>query len=189
MGNSKPSPFLTSLLVILTIVVLGVLIAAIGIGAYFLRDCPVQPHIPVYLIVFGVFVFLVLIVSLGLFYGLLAKDTFELLLLSLLVISVSFILYLFVFCWFIAGSVWIYSVHRPSYDPTHEPNYCNKTLYLFAFWLNTVCYGCLAVLLLCIGFSVFYICVQNTCQRPQSSASNSQQQAHYLYTVFPSTSK
>jgi len=45
----------------------------------------------------------VLIVSLGLFYGLLAKDTFELLLLSLLVISVSFILYLFVFCWFIAG--------------------------------------------------------------------------------------
>lgn len=77
----------------------------------------------------------------------------------------------------IAGSVWIYSMHPPSYDPRNQQNYCNKTLYLFAFWLNTVCYGCLAVLLLCSGCLVLYICVQNTCQRPQSSASNSQQQA------------
>uniref|UniRef100_A0A671PEY0 Si:dkey-19b23.14 n=1 Tax=Sinocyclocheilus anshuiensis TaxID=1608454 RepID=A0A671PEY0_9TELE len=94
----------------------------------------------------------------------------------MLIISVSAILFLFVVCWFITGSVWIYSVHPPSYDPTNEENYCNKTLYLFAFWLNTVCYGCLAVLLLCSGFLVLYICVQNTCQRPQSLASNSQQQ-------------
>lgn len=78
------------------------------LGAYFLRDCPVQPYIPVYLIVFGVFVLLVPIVSLGLFYGLFAKDTLEMLLLSLLVISVSFILYLFVVCWFITGEcLWI----------------------------------------------------------------------------------
>jgi len=77
----------------------------------------------------------------------------------------------------IAGSFWIYSVHPPSYDPTNEQNYCNKTLYLFAFWLNAVCYGCLAVLLLCSGCLALYICVQNTCRRPQSSASNSQQQA------------
>ncbi|KAF4111388.1 hypothetical protein G5714_008419 [Onychostoma macrolepis] len=128
MDDSKPSAFLTSLFVILAVVVLGVIIAAIGIGAYFLRDCPVQPYIPVYLIVFGVFVLLVLIVSLGLLYGTLAKDTYELLLLSMLIISVSVILYLFVVCWFITGSVWIYSVHPPSYDPTNEENYCNKTL-------------------------------------------------------------
>ncbi|KAK9972166.1 hypothetical protein ABG768_025492 [Culter alburnus] len=178
MDNSKPSPFLTSLFVILPIVVLGVLVAAIGIGAYFLRECPVQPYIPVYLIVFGVFVLLVLVVSfLGLFRGSLAKDTYELLALSMLFISISIILYLFVVCWFITGSVWIYSMHPPSYDPRNQQNYCNKTLYLFAFWLNTVCYGCLAVLLLCSGCLVLYICVQNTCQRPQSSASNSQQQA------------
>ncbi|XP_042615628.1 transmembrane protein 272-like [Cyprinus carpio] len=175
MDDSKPSSFFTSLFVVLT-VVLGVIIAAIGIGAYFLRDCPVQPYIPVYLIVFGVFVLLVLIVSLGLLFGTLAKDVFELLLLSMLIISISVILYLFVVCWFITGSVWIYSVHPPSYDPTNGQNYCNKTLYLFAFWLNTVCYGCLAVLLLCSGFSVLYICVKSTCQRPQPLASNSQQQ-------------
>uniref|UniRef100_A0A8C1KHJ8 Si:dkey-19b23.14 n=1 Tax=Cyprinus carpio TaxID=7962 RepID=A0A8C1KHJ8_CYPCA len=79
------------------------------------------------------------------------------------------------FSLFIAGSVWIYSVHPPSYDPTNGQNYCNKTLYLFAFWLNTVCYGCLAVLLLCSGFSMLYICLKSTCQRPQPLASNSQQ--------------
>lgn len=77
----------------------------------------------------------------------------------------------------IAGSVWIYSLHPPSYDPTNEEKYCNKTLYLFAFWLNTVCYGCLAVLLLCSGLLVLYICVQNTWQNTQPLASNSQQQA------------
>ncbi|KAL1271686.1 hypothetical protein QQF64_030702 [Cirrhinus molitorella] len=57
MDDSKPSSFLTSLFVILAVVVLGVIIAAIGIGAYFLRECPVQPYIPVYLIVFGIFFF------------------------------------------------------------------------------------------------------------------------------------
>uniref|UniRef100_A0A8C2EFE1 Si:dkey-19b23.14 n=1 Tax=Cyprinus carpio TaxID=7962 RepID=A0A8C2EFE1_CYPCA len=70
--------------------------------------------------------------------------------------------------------VWIYSIYPPNYNQTL--NYCNKTLYLFAFWLNTVCYGCLAVLLLCSGFLVLYICVKSTCQRPQPLASNSQQQ-------------
>lgn len=74
------------------------------LGAYFLRECPVQPYIPVYLIVFGVFVLLVLVVSfLGLFRGSLEKDTYELLALSMLFISISIILYLFVVCWFITG--------------------------------------------------------------------------------------
>ncbi|XP_056318741.1 transmembrane protein 272-like [Danio aesculapii] len=166
MDKSKPSLFLTTLLVILTLVVLGVLIAAIGIGANFLRDCPVQPNIPVYLIVLGVFFLLALIGSLGLLYGLQAKDTYEMLLLSMLVISISFILYLFVVCWFITGSVWIYSGYPPSYDPTIEQNYCNKTLYLFAFWLNTVCYGCLAILFLFSGCTVLYMCVKPYFQRP-----------------------
>lgn len=171
MDKSKPSPFLTPLLVILTLVVLGVLTAAIGIGANFLRDCPVQPNIPVYLIVLGVFVLLALIGSLGLLYGLHAKDTYEMLLLSVLVISVSFILYLFIVCWFITGSFWIYSVHPPSYDPTTEQNYCNKTLYLFAFWLNTVCYSCLlAILFLCSGCTVLHMCVKPNFQRPPSNS-------------------
>ncbi|KAK2913537.1 hypothetical protein Q8A67_001936 [Cirrhinus molitorella] len=174
MDDSKPSSFLTSLFVILAVVVLGVIIAAIGIGAYFLRECPVQPYIPVYLIVFGIFFLLVLIVSLVLLFGTSAKDIYELLVLSILIISVSAILYLFIVCWFITGSVWIYSVHPPSYDPTSQKNYCNKTLYLFAFWLNTVCYGCLAVPLLCTGFLVLHICVKISCQRPQSLASQQQ---------------
>lgn len=80
-----------------------IFICMIFLGAYFLRDCPVQPYIPVYLIVFGVFVLLVLIVSLGLLFGTLAKDVFELLLVSMLIISISVILYLFVVCWFITG--------------------------------------------------------------------------------------
>ncbi|KAL6490667.1 hypothetical protein MHYP_G00010120 [Metynnis hypsauchen] len=46
---------------------------------------------------------------------------------------------LFLFCWLIAGSVWIYSIYPANYNKTRTGQpYCNKTLYLSAFWTTTL---------------------------------------------------
>ena len=34
--------------------------------------------------------------------------------------------------WFICGSVWIYRNHVPNYKDHTSPDFCDKTLYLFA---------------------------------------------------------
>ena len=57
----------------------------------------------------------------------------------------------FLFWWFIAGNVWIYSIYAPSYDKADNVVsglYCNKTLCLFAFWTTTLSYIPLALLLI-----------------------------------------
>ena len=67
------------------------------------------------------------------------------------------VLDLFTFCWFIAGNYWIYHINKPSYDSSHGNDYCNKTLYLFAFWITTCTYivaGFLCCCLCCVGVCV-----------------------------------
>ncbi|XP_029671371.1 uncharacterized protein LOC115240385 isoform X2 [Formica exsecta] len=51
----------------------------------------------------------------------------------------------FMLGWFIIGSMWVYKEYEPNYDPALG-KYCNKTLYLFAFWLITSVYICLGVI-------------------------------------------
>jgi len=43
----------------------------------------------------------------------------------------------FLFGWFIAGCVLVYRVYPPVYDDPSNPNYCHRTVYLYAFWLVT----------------------------------------------------
>uniref|UniRef100_A0A8C2GDZ5 Uncharacterized protein n=1 Tax=Cyprinus carpio TaxID=7962 RepID=A0A8C2GDZ5_CYPCA len=46
--------------------------------------------------------------------------------------------------------VWIYSVYPPNYNQTMAGDaYCNKTLYLFAFWTTTLGNILLGLVLLC----------------------------------------
>ena len=58
------------------------------------------------------------------------------------------------FLYHFTGSYWIYHIHT-SYQHVDAalPDYCDQTLYLFAFWVQTVCYIFLAlsVLLCCAG--------------------------------------
>lgn len=49
----------------------------------------------------------------------------------------------------IPGSVWVYKEYEPNYDPT-VGKYCNKNLYLFAFWLITSVYIMLATITVCL---------------------------------------
>ena len=52
------------------------------------------------------------------------------------------VLNLFLFTWFIAGNIWVYSKYKPnpSQPPSDPLNYCNPTLYVFAFWVITASY-------------------------------------------------
>lgn len=62
----------------------------------------------------------------------------------------------FLFAWFICGNVWIYQNYQPNYDPTSGSEYCNKTLYLFAFWITTATY-------ILIGTMCFCVCCVGIC--------------------------
>ena len=131
-------------------------IACIIIGARYKDECAVQRYIPIYLIVLGSFGILRNLVGL---YSQVknrsnaegdedeankAKSSFEHCISCFLVI------------WFIAGNVWIYSVYEPDYIHVGSPEYCNKTLYLFSFWLTTASY-------IVIGFMCFCMCCVAFC--------------------------
>ncbi|XP_068569438.1 transmembrane protein 272-like [Cebidichthys violaceus] len=117
-------------------------IAQLVVGAVYQKDCPRQPYIPIYLLVMGVFSLLTNMLSF-----LPCSASF-----GNLVKTLSFFVSLFIFCWFIAGNVWIYSIYEPNYNNTGSMDtYCNKTLYLFAFWTNNLFY-------ILLGFSILSSC-------------------------------
>ena len=61
------------------------------------------------------------------------------------------VLNLFLFTWFVAGNIWVYSKYKPNFvPPVDQPlNYCNKTVYLFAFWVITSSYVILGMICTC----------------------------------------
>lgn len=64
--------------------------------------------------------------------------------------------YEFVHC--LTGSVWVYAIYPPNYNSTvvGEP-YCNKTLYLFAFWTTTLV--CILFAILIVGGCCCLVCM------------------------------
>ncbi|KAJ0006259.1 hypothetical protein NQD34_013532 [Periophthalmus magnuspinnatus] len=66
---------------------------------------------------------------------------------------------IFLSCWFIAGNVWIYRIYEPNYvkNVTSNEPYCNKTLYLFAFWTTTLVYILLGAFL--VGGCCVLVCM------------------------------
>lgn len=116
-------------------------------GAKYKNQCPVEDKIPIYLIVAGVVGVFRNLISLGQRVkqrdnedeeGQSRKRPLE-----------SF-LDCFLFVWFICGNVWIYQNYHPNYTDTDNPNYCHKTLYLFAFWVTTSMYIVVGVLCCCV---------------------------------------
>ncbi|KAJ8008327.1 hypothetical protein DPEC_G00103680 [Dallia pectoralis] len=153
METSHRSSVLISIIVVLNITVWMILMSAVGLGAMHLNDCPIQPRIPVYLLVIGV----TSIVSLLLSYLL---NTLEPGTLSLLMSSCVILLQLFNLAWFITGSVWVYSIFPLNYDSTNGEKNCQRTLYLFAFWFNSLGVICLAVVAACGVYFVILICIK-----------------------------
>ncbi|XP_063320907.1 transmembrane protein 272-like [Pelmatolapia mariae] len=146
-------------LAISKVVVCIIPIAQIAIGAKYLHECPREHFIPIYLIVVGVF---------GLILSLLsclpcAKESEEGTSNPLSKISIAWnsVTSVFLFCWFIAGNVWIYSIYQPNYikNTTDVSSYCNKTLYLFAFWTTTLVYILVGLFFLCGSLVLMCSCL------------------------------
>uniref|UniRef100_A0A3Q1FT17 Si:dkey-19b23.12 n=1 Tax=Acanthochromis polyacanthus TaxID=80966 RepID=A0A3Q1FT17_9TELE len=109
-------------------------------GAVYRDDCPLQPYIPIYLIVGGTFTLMVALLS-SLPCAKKPEDGATNPLYSVCLMW-NLLVSLFLSAWFIAGNVWIYSIYPPNYNKnsTIVDPYCDKTLYLFAFWITTVGY-------------------------------------------------
>ncbi|TRY85542.1 hypothetical protein DNTS_026899 [Danionella cerebrum] len=141
----SPKPTNTACLVVSKLLLLALPIAQISIGAIYLKDCPQQHYIPLFVLISGVFsVCLALLSCLPCASDQEGGNKGLSLFCSLWNVLVS----AFLFCWVISGSVWIYSIYPPNYNNTvPDVPYCNKTLYLFAFWTTTVGYILLALAL------------------------------------------
>ncbi|XP_054246311.1 transmembrane protein 272 [Indicator indicator] len=132
------------------------------IGMKFLEDCPVQPLIPLYLLVGGV--------TGSLKVTLLLYDSTRMrqLLSKSVVIDdddddeypwrqnahkyyIHLTLSLFLFLWFILGNYWVFSVYLPNFiPPFHQPqDYCDKTLYIFAVGVLIISHTVLFLLVFC----------------------------------------
>ncbi|CAL8241573.1 unnamed protein product [Merluccius merluccius] len=154
--RTRPQPPMP-VLVVSKLTVCVIPIAQVAMGAIYLEECPRQPYIPIYLVVSGVFALMLSLLS-CLPCAQQSEDGPSTTL-SRLCATWNSLTSFFLFCWFIAGNVWIYSIYQPSYNPAHLDLYCNKTLYLFAFWITTLVYiflclflfgGCCVLLCFCI---------------------------------------
>ncbi|KAM4677592.1 transmembrane protein 272-like isoform 1-T2 [Discoglossus pictus] len=135
-------------------VITAIHIANISIGAIYIADCPGQRLIPYYLIIWGVGSLLLLFLT-----CLPCGDGREPSRTSLGTLCAQGVILLFLFAFFIAGNVWIYSLYPESWDSPTSPKRCNRVLYLYAFWITTLCHLIIAVLLIGILCIFFCFCI------------------------------
>lgn len=129
-------------------ILLAIPIAMIVLGAKYKDDCPKEDKIPIYLIVAGV-VLIVRNLS-NMCSRRSNEDDDDIDNQSPRKRFCYSILDLFMLCWFITGNVWIYHIYEPSYNKDAGDEYCNKTLYLFSFWVMTATYIFAALCCCCV---------------------------------------
>ncbi|KAJ9576261.1 hypothetical protein L9F63_006860, partial [Diploptera punctata] len=131
-------------------VILGVTIVIpicmIVIGAIYLYDCPQGEYIPIYLLVGGGFGVLKQLLHLSARVRHREEEQEEE---RIRQSPTQTLINCFMLGWFIIGSVWVYKEYEPNYDPK-KGTYCNRTLYLFAFWLITSVYIVLGIITMCL---------------------------------------
>lgn len=104
-------------------------------GFLYLNECPQNDYIPVYLLIGGLFGIIKQLLHLSTHVRSPEEQEAERLRQS----PTQTLINCFMLGWFIIGSYWIYKEYEPNYDPM-KGIYCNKSLYLFAFWLITSVY-------------------------------------------------
>lgn len=129
-------------------------LACLGMGTAHLDDCPKSPMIPKYLIVFGTFYTIKVMFAILKYLRYRYEEQPEDKELPTYLKAIDGIIDCFLFIWFIVGNVYIYKIHKTyqSDDPLTD-DYCNRDLYLFAFWLITFQY-ILSLLLICVSCCV-----------------------------------
>jgi len=110
-------------------------IIPIVFGAIFMNDCPVEPMIPIWAVVFGAF--MIISSALELFVLLRGEHHKK-------TAGLARLIHAFLPIWFIVGAVYTYRNYEPEYDAPvggivigEESDYCHYTLYTFAFWYIT----------------------------------------------------
>ncbi|CAN9503697.1 unnamed protein product [Ophioblennius macclurei] len=148
--DNPPNAVKVASFVVVNFIYWMVLLAAIGFGALYIGHCPLQPNIPIYLVVLGASNIIALTIS----YIMPACGHT---LIGLLTRSIGGLIYIFLFCWFIAGTHWIYSIYPPSYTPGTS-RYCHKTPYLFAFIVTTLQWSAVGIVLIFAGCFMLLTC-------------------------------
>ncbi|XP_042201251.1 transmembrane protein 272-like isoform X1 [Callorhinchus milii] len=141
-------------------------IAYITIGTVYLNSCTQQHLIPIYLIVSGSFSLFLIMISCVHCSPSDGENLSQWRDLSRCWKTISS---LFSFIWFLTGNVWIYSIYEPDYIHEDSALYCNRTLYLFAFWMTTITYTLLALVLVlgCCGLLCVYTLQATACRGQQ----------------------
>ncbi|KAG7464636.1 hypothetical protein MATL_G00167690 [Megalops atlanticus] len=154
MDRSKSLLAVAMLSFMVTLSVIGWILhlAAVALGSLYLKDCPKQPYVPIFLVVTGVCTAISQLVTY-------LRESLKEGALSILCMVFNFLLGLFNICWFITGSVWVYSIYPPNYESPGSQEYCKKSLYLFAFWFINFCYICISLVLACGGLFVLCTCL------------------------------
>lgn len=133
-----------------------------ALGAVYIKNCKIEPNIPVYLIVYGLcmlfrYVWTVCIQS---YFSKNKsddinendKDTKP-----CCSVLITNLLDLFLIVWFIIGNVWIYgNLSDVQHQYKTESSYCHGVLYWFAFWHTTLHYIILGLAMLCCPCIICY---------------------------------
>ncbi|XP_064072356.1 uncharacterized protein LOC113400846 [Vanessa tameamea] len=123
-------------------------------GVQYIRDCPAEPRIPVYMVVGGA------AGGIGIFWLLWAQLASRSATspASIPELILAYTLTIFLICWFGFGNFWILNIMWPDFAPTlFEPNkWCHRTLYVFALTQLGLVWGVIALILMII--SALVIC-------------------------------
>ncbi|CAB3366596.1 Hypothetical predicted protein [Cloeon dipterum] len=119
--------------------------AMVVVGTLYYHDCPVEPKIPLFLVVGGA-------ITLINNFPLDRADPNNEVTAPQRKSSLRAFLTLFSFTWFVLGSFWVYKQYKPSFNPENH-DFCHPTVYMLAFWVLTLSY----LILLFLALSIFCI--------------------------------
>ncbi|XP_038066149.1 uncharacterized protein LOC119736195 [Patiria miniata] len=136
-------------------------VSMVVMGAVFIHDCPLEPKIPIYLLVTGACYFPRTLLDVVVRFCRPRHPEDEKSTMCRVTVALRRVQLFFLFVFMIVGNVWVYRNYSPSEDPD-SVDYCYGPLYYFTFWLMTVTYiviasGCLCmvVMTLCLIGSSF----------------------------------
>lgn len=138
------------------------------LGSTHRSDCPLEPRVPIYLLVGGSFGLIKVFLMLwnqkkhsndacvdddddGETDDAVVRRTTK---------FTEFILCVFLSVWFIMGNVWFYKIWKPNFEqPLHEPsNWCHMTVFRYTFYHLVTCYGLIALVVITTSCFIIYYC-------------------------------
>ncbi|XP_047483448.1 transmembrane protein 272-like isoform X1 [Penaeus chinensis] len=150
-GDCLANILQTPVIIIASIVVPVFSVTFVVMGAIFLKDCNIEPMIPVWLLVQGI------IMLFGIGTGGMATRSYKSgKSVSLPVKLVSFVVSLATFAWFIGGNVWVYRAWAQDPDYAHSwfENGCNKSVFNIAFY-GVIILDALGIISFIVGIVAF----------------------------------